>query len=177
MTPLGPPDRRFLEAAEGWLELGNPAEAHAELERIAPNQRAHPEVLMVRWTLSADAKQWENCLDLADAILGAIPDQEVGWVFRSFALHELKRTQEAFDQLRPAADTFPGVWTIPYNLACYAAQLGQLQDSKAWLAKAMALDEKVVRRAAEDDPDLKPLWDSVKKGSEPGPQDPGEDSR
>jgi len=76
-------------------------------------------------------------------------------------LHELKRTQEAFDQLSPVAETFPQVWTIPYNLACYCAQLARLDECQQWFKKAMAIDEHTVNRAAIYDPDLKPLWDSM----------------
>ena len=72
-----------------------------------------------------------------------------------------KKTQEAFDQLMAVADRFPKVWTIPYNLACYCAQLGRLDECEEWFKKAMAIDEHQVKRAAIDDPDLKPLWDSM----------------
>jgi hypothetical protein len=41
------------------------------------------------------------------------------------------------------------------------AQLGRLEECKAWFQKAMAIDEHAVKRAAIDDPDLKPLWDSM----------------
>ena len=37
MKSLGPPDSHHLSAAIGWLELGNVAEAGAELEKIAPS--------------------------------------------------------------------------------------------------------------------------------------------
>jgi hypothetical protein len=63
--------------------------------------------------------------------------------------------------LLPAAVIFREVWTIPYNLACYCAQTGRLEECKTWLKMAMNIDEKTVRRAAVDDPDLKPLWDSL----------------
>ena len=53
------------------------------------------------------------------------------------------------------------MWTIPYNLACYCAQLRRLDESREWVKKAMAIDEHTVKRAAIDDPDLKPLWDSM----------------
>ena len=85
----------------------------------------------------------------------------VGWVQRSFALHKLKRSQEAFDRLLPAAAQFPKEWVIPYNLACYCAQLGQPDESKVWFEKSMAIDGKAPAKAAVDDPDLKPLWDSM----------------
>ena len=161
MTPLEHPDVHHLRAAQGWLELGNHLEANEELERITPQLRAHPDVLEVRWAIYANAKKWEACVDIADAIIKLAPDRAEAWIHRSFALHELKRTQEAFDQLLPVADRFPKVWTVPYNLACYCAQLGRLDQCQEWFKKAMAIDEHTVKRASIDDPDLKPLWDSM----------------
>ena len=46
------------------------------------------------------------------------------------------RTKEAWDTLFPAAEKFGSNPTIPYNLACYAAQLGQLGEAKEWLKQA-----------------------------------------
>jgi len=50
---------------------------------------------------------------------------------------------------------------MPYTLACYCAQLGELEESAEWFKKAMAIDTKAVQKIALDDPDLKPLWDSM----------------
>lgn len=161
MQPLLPPDRHHLRAAEGWLELDNDREAAAELDRIAPEFAAHPDVLEARWHLGARAKQWEGCVAIANALLERDPRRPTAWIHRSFALHEARRTQEAFDQLVPAANRFPAVWTIPYNLACYCAQLGRMQESRTWLQRALALDERTVQQAAARDPDLKPLWESL----------------
>lgn len=161
MKPLPAPDSHHLYAAQGWLELGNDREANEELERIAPQLRAHPDVLEIRWQIYAQAEKWEACVDIAGAIIKLDSDRAEAWINRSFALHELKQTQEAFDQLLPVANRFPDVWRIPYNLACYCAQLGRLDDSQEWFKKAMAIDEHTVKQAAIDDPDLKPLWDSM----------------
>lgn len=165
------PDKRFeafghtdslhLRAAQGWLELGNHHEANEELERITPQVRSHPDVLEIRWRIYARAKQWEPCLDIAERLIKLDPTQANGWIHRSFALHELKRTQEAFDQLLAVAKRFSAVWTIPYNLSCYCAQLGRLGECRKWFKKAMVLNKRAVQRAAVDDPDLKPLWDSM----------------
>jgi tetratricopeptide (TPR) repeat protein len=161
MPELNRPDFLHLQAAQGWLELGNPLEAGKELEEIAPECHSHPGVLEVRWHLHAHRKLWDACVDLADAAIARDPNRPEPWIHRSFALHELKRTQEAFDDLLPIARRFPKVWTIPYNLACYCAQLGRLRESKSWLRKAMAIDVDAVKVAAIDDPDLKPVWDSM----------------
>jgi tetratricopeptide (TPR) repeat protein len=159
--PLEPPDSFHLNAAQGWLELGNSQEANEDLERIAPLLRAHPDVLGVRWHVYAHAQKWDACVDLAEAIIKLDPDRAEAWIHRSFALHELKRTQEAFDQLLHVADRFRKVWTIPYNLACYCAQLGRLDQCQEWFKKAMDIDGNAVKQAGIDDPDLKPLWDSM----------------
>jgi hypothetical protein len=44
-----------LNAALGWLELGDHVEAYAELENITPALRSHPAVLELRWQISASA--------------------------------------------------------------------------------------------------------------------------
>jgi hypothetical protein len=36
MKPLTPPNSLHLQAAQGWLELGNHIEANQELEKITP---------------------------------------------------------------------------------------------------------------------------------------------
>ena len=162
MTPSFPhPDDIHLRAAHGWLELGNAREANEELEKITASLHAHPDVLDLRWHVYAQAKNWDACVDIAEATLKAAPDRPDAWIHRSFALHELKRTREALDHLLPAAEGFPEVWTIPYNLACYCAQLGRLDESKAWFIKAIVIDANASKSAGIEDPDLKPLWDSM----------------
>lgn len=158
---INPIDQRHLESAEGWLELGLHLEANEELDKITPSLRAHPEVLDLRWHIYAKEKKWEVCVDIANAIIKCAPDNQDGWIHRSFALHEMKRTQEAFDQLLPVAEKFPRVWTIPYNLACYASQLHRFDEAQKWLEHAFAVGGNSLKLAALDDEDLKPLWDSL----------------
>lgn len=107
MKLIGPPATLHLQAAQGWLELGNHIEADAELDNITPELRAHPDVLKVRWQIYATAKQWEAALEIAAAIIQMAPDDPVGWVDRSCVLHQLKRTAEARDNLLRVVDSFP----------------------------------------------------------------------
>ena len=51
MKPPEPPDSQHLEAAQGWLDLGDHVEANEELEHIEAKNRAHPDVLQVRWRI------------------------------------------------------------------------------------------------------------------------------
>jgi tetratricopeptide (TPR) repeat protein len=158
LKPLAPPDSMHLEAAEGWLELGNHLEANEELERIQPQLRVHPDVLEVRYEVYSRACKWAACVDIADAIVKMTPDCRFGWIHRSYALHVLRRTVEAYEYLFPVADKFPDCWTVPYNLACYCAQLGRIPEAEMWFQKAVAIEPDTVRKAGLDDPDLEPLW-------------------
>jgi len=95
MEPLAPPDSRHLEAALGWLDLGNHIEANEELEKIAPQLRAHPDVLQFRWRVYAKAEKWDACLDIATALTEMVPERRFGWLHRTRSLDKLGRTAEA----------------------------------------------------------------------------------
>ena len=53
---------------------------------------------------------------------------------------------------------------IQYNLACYCAQLGQLDAAQEYLDKSYELgDAKQIKLMALDDEDLKPRWEGEAK--------------
>ena len=157
-----------LEAAQGWLGLGNHLEADAELNNITPTRKGHPDVLEVRWQICARAKQWDMCVDVANAIIKLAPKRTSGWINRANTLYWAGRTQEAFDSLLPAVDRFPKVWAIPYDLACYCAQLGKMAEARSWLARAFAIptsatEKQLVKLTALHDPDLVPIRESTEQ--------------
>jgi tetratricopeptide (TPR) repeat protein len=161
MNQLSLQDQHYLDAAEGWLGLGDHLSANEELEQITPELSAHPKVLAVRLVIYWEAKDWEAVILIAGALAAMEPKNAHAWIGRSFALHELKQTQDAYDLLLPVKDKFPKNSTVPYNLACYCSQLNRLDEAEKWLKIAMAINEQAVKKMAFDDPDLKPLWDSM----------------
>jgi len=162
MNNLPLPDQRLLDAAEGWLGLGDPLAANEELEQITPTFRAHPFVLEVRYKIYAEEKHWEGAVEIARTMARALPANPWGHFHLAFALHELKRTREAYDGLNPIVDQFPKEWLMRFNLACYACQLNLLDDAMHWLEKAIAVaGDNDIRMMALDDADLKPLWNQI----------------
>ena len=151
-------DRMALQRAQGWLELHLPMEANEELEEMQPAMRAHPEVLKLRYSIFSAAKKWDMALEIANCLHRELPDDPYGWVHAAVALYRLGRTQEAKELSLALAPRFPKDWSIPYNLACYCAQLSEIQEAQEWFKAAMALDENTVKRMGIDDPDLEPLW-------------------
>ncbi len=161
---MSPPDTHYVNAAWGWYELDNIPEAFLELDRVSSPGKGHPDALALRWELLGHSGNWREALETARGLVQVSPERPDSWIKQSFALHELKRTQEAWDSLASVAEHFPSVCTIPYNLACYACQLGQMAAAMAWLSKAMKVGgRESVRRMALKDADLKPLWLQIKK--------------
>jgi tetratricopeptide (TPR) repeat protein len=163
---LEPPDTFHLSSAIGWLELGNPTEAGEDLARLRPESLDHPDVLEVRWQICSATRSWEAAVPVAEQLIAVAPERSSGWVHRAYAL---RRSREgglplAWDALRPAFEKFPQEPLIPYNLACYAAQLGRPDEAWEWLHKAMesAGDVSSIRAMALDDRDLECLWERIR---------------
>jgi len=133
-----------------------------ELAGISARSREHPDVLEVRWRVCAAEKNWADALETARKLVETDPDNAAGWIHQSYSLHELKRTKEAFDLLLPAVEKFVGISTIPYNLACYACQLGDVSAARQWLAKAASIRGKEdIKKVALADSDLQPMWEEI----------------
>lgn len=128
-----------------------------ELECIAPENRGDSEVLCVRWEIFRMAKKWDDAVELARNITRIAPARFEGWWMLSFSLHELKRTQEAHDNLQSVRGKFANEALLHYNLACYLVHLGRVEEARGSLKAAFRLNPKM-RASAIDDPDLEPLW-------------------
>jgi tetratricopeptide (TPR) repeat protein len=161
MKPIEPPDSLHLQAAQGWCGLHAFAEAGAELDKITVSLRAHPKVLEVRWQIYANLEKWADALEMASAIVKAVPEWSSGWVYRASSLTELNRQQEAYETLSAAAALFPVDEIITYDLSCVCCALRRVDEARTWLGKAVEAGGKAIKLKALDDPDLEPLWKEI----------------
>jgi len=165
MERLEAPDTHLLSAAVGWFELGNLAEAEVELAHISADRQQHPDVLEVWWLVYAAQQRWAEGLQVARSLIGAAPERCSGWLHQAYALRRVPEgtLQSAWEALLPAAEKFPEEPTIPYNLACYASQMGQLDVARVWLRRALTIGGKeTIKQQALADPDLEPLWEELR---------------
>ncbi len=164
MRKLQPPDTHFLSAALGWVGLGNPAEAEAELAQLSKAAQHHPDVLEAKWLVFAEEKRWEKALAAARTLIEEAPQRSSGWLHQAYALRRVPEggLKKAWDALLPAFEMFPEEPTIPFNLSCYACQMRQLDTARAWLRRAVQIGGKAtVRAMALADPDLEPIRDDI----------------
>jgi tetratricopeptide (TPR) repeat protein len=170
MKSLKSVDRMHLEAAQGWLELDNHLEAKAELDQIAAPFSKPPDVLEVRWKVYAKAQRWEACLDIAEDLTDTAPRRALGWLYLAASLSALKQTEEAYETLADVADDFPESAAIPYQLACYACEIGETNEAWKWLQNAFdGGDSKELRAVALKDPALQSLWQHISNLQQKGP--------
>jgi len=166
METLEPPERHYLLAAIGWLELGDVAEAKAEMALIGAAFQNHPDVLELRWLICAEQKLWPEALQIARSLLHHAPDRSSGWLHQAYALRRVPEgsVRQAWTALLPAFDKFPGEATICYNLSCYACQMKQMEAARVWLKRALVIGGKEkMKRMALEDPDLQSLWAEIKR--------------
>lgn len=166
MDKLEPPQVHYVSAAVGWFELGNLAEAKAELERVGAEYWNYPEVLELRWMICSEEEKWEEALQIARQLLEAAPDSPAGWLHQAYALRRVPdgSVKHAWTALLPAFDKFPKQPIISYNLSCYACQMKQLEAARVWFKRAMVIGGKSkFKQMALQDPDLEPLWEEIKQ--------------
>jgi tetratricopeptide (TPR) repeat protein len=163
IKPLEPPDSIHLNAAEGWLELGNHIEANEELDEIAPEMRAHPVVLYLRSLIYFKAKKWDMVAEVSETLTKLLPENPDTWI--NFAYAVRRKTGGSISQakeiLLEAEPKFPREHLFPFNLACYCSKQRDFQEAEKWLKKAIAIDTKTVQKLAVTDDDLKPFFDSM----------------
>jgi tetratricopeptide (TPR) repeat protein len=163
LKPLEPPDSLYLDAAEGWLGLGDVVSANESLDEISSEMRAHPAVLIMRCQIYFKAEKWDMLAEVSETLIKLLPEMPESWV--NFAYAVRRKTDgsilAAKEILLEAESKFPHEYLFPFNLACYFSQLNQLEEAEKWLKKAIAIDNKTVQKLAIDDPDLLPLWDSM----------------
>ena len=155
-----------LRAVEGWIELGLLGEAQSELAELGAEVRRSLEGLNLQWTLFAEGQQWDAAFAVAQQSVELHSEDEAGWIHRAYAARRRANggLSLARELLMPAVALFPRSTTIPYNLACYAAQLDEPSTAWMWLEAAAATSEwDVIRAMAFRDPDLESMWPRIRE--------------
>ncbi|MCX8109445.1 MAG: tetratricopeptide repeat protein [Verrucomicrobiae bacterium] len=158
-----------LESARGWLMLGDAGSALAELSRISQQSRSHPEVLVVEWEIRSKLKDWKTAFEIAERLVHLVEQRAHGWILRAYAARRMPGggLEKARELLLPALEKFPENFLIPYNLACYAAQMGRIDEAWEFLCRAIKVGgRRTVLQMANSDPDLEPVRHRLEAGED-----------
>jgi predicted Zn-dependent protease len=156
--------QRLLVAAQGYSELGLPELALAELDLLPREVQATSIAMEARLSVLMQAKRWKSALPVGRELCRIAPDKTSGFIHAAFCLHELGQSREALELLVSGPAALKAEPTYHYNLACYEAALGNIDQARAHLKVSFAMD-KSLKDYARTDPDLKPLELSDSKGN------------
>lgn len=151
---------RSLLAAQGYIELDMFGEALRELDELANEDKLREEALHMRLFLVMRSRQWSEALSVCELLRQKNPDLTTGYIHGAFCLHELGRTDEAKTLLLSGPTSLLSEATYYYNLGCYDAVLGNIEDAQYSLQISFRMDDKF-REIAKNDPDLQSVSDFI----------------
>lgn len=159
-SPLSSQDQRQLSAALGYFELEMIDDALIALDELSPAAAKQRDVLALRLMVLQKAGNWLKAQSIAAHLVSMEPS-DPGWTIAlAYATRRAECIERAQQILRDAIVVHPDEGLIHFNLACYACQLGHLDEARACLRAAFALDASL-RKQAREDIDLQPLWPEI----------------
>jgi len=128
-------------------------DAMAELDQVDAEQQDSLAVLRMRAEIILRKREWKSALRVSLRVCQLYPNESLGFIHAAFCLHELGRTEEAKQTLLDGPAKLLDEPIYYYNLGCYDAVLGNLEQAKTYLRASFKLD-KSFREMAKNDPDL-----------------------
>lgn len=128
-------------------------ESMGELNAIDPEFQNRPEVLQLRLHHLMRDKRWAQALRVSQKLCRAAPDCSAGFLHAGFCLHELGKTAQAKAVLLKGPTALLDEPIYYYNMGCYEALLGNVQDARVNLEVSFKMDS-TFRELAKKDPDL-----------------------
>jgi lipopolysaccharide biosynthesis regulator YciM len=157
---LDPQIYRRLVAAVGFAELSLFQDAVEELEAL-PDELKEITVVLATWLeVYQRWQKWSEASSVAMHLAEMEPEESNWPVALAYAVRRSRGLVFAQEVLVQAGEKFPDCATIHFNLACYAAQLGNLNEARLRLRRAIQLDQGFAA-LAKTDPDLKPIQAEV----------------
>ncbi len=92
--------------------------------------------------MAEQAKKWEAAQDVAKHLVSLNPKEVQHWIWAGYATRRSENIEAARDILLRAKTIHPDEPMLDYNLACYACQPGELDETKALLRKAIEANER-----------------------------------
>ena len=100
-------DQRHLNAAQGWITLGDCEEADHALEEVSPSAQAHPLVLLARQQVAVHRNEWQEVVEWAETIEGQWGRIPASIGAKAHALLQMGQLEEAMGCALPLVRAHP----------------------------------------------------------------------
>ena len=142
--------KQVIKAASGWLELGMPDDALEELNGLTGNDRHARDALELKLAVQMAKESWKDAAETAVELCGLVADEPDFFLSAAYCLHETGETEEARKVLLRGPGVLEEFPVFHYNMACYLWTLGEKDDAKSHLDKAVGMDESFLDSARND---------------------------
>ena len=151
--------RWALQFASGYLSLGMPDEALAELTSLKSESRNFPEVMSLKGQIYLLRSEWSSAAEMAEEGHNRYPELPDFYIQQALAYEQLGQPLRAIDIWMSAPEEIQRSGFCHYNLARCQARLGNVSSAKKHVLQAVKL-EPALRPAVKTDP----LLNSLKNG-------------
>ena len=148
--------RRARREAEGYLELGMPAQALRSLQQHQQLVRSDARGCYLQGEALRELRQYRAAIAPLHRSLELIPDDIHVWLALAWCYKRVGHVPNAIDALERAVDVEPGNAILHYNLACYWSLAHNPNIALRYLANALEIDGNF-RDFVHDEPDFDPL--------------------
>jgi len=148
--------RRIRCEAEGYLELGMPAQALQSLEQHKQLVDGDARGCYLLGEALREMRRYRAAIDPLHRSLELIPDDIHTWMALAWCYKRIGQMEHAIDALERALDVEPGNAVLHYNLACYWSLAHNPHRALRHLANALDIDGNF-RDFVQDEPDFDPL--------------------
>jgi Tfp pilus assembly protein PilF len=145
----------LLQPAMGYLQLGMLEEANDEIEALPQEAKTDKVVLGIQVLIYQGLGAWPLMSGVSGFLAHEWPEESDHWIWFAYATRRCRSIAEAELILKNAVRLHPSVSMIHFNLACYAALLGNLDSARENLAAAISLNPES-RSHALTESDLQP---------------------
>ena len=132
----------------------------AELNAIEPHMQDRPEVLHLRLHHLMQKKSWEQAYRISRKLCRVAPNCGTGFLHGGFCLHQLGKTKAARKLLLTGPSILLEEPIYYYNMGCYEALLGNLEEACDHLKISFEMDTSF-RELAKKDPDLASIQELI----------------
>ncbi len=137
--------------AMGFLELGMPDDALAELDELSVSSSL---ALHLRVDALFRLKNWQEAAAICLPMVEQEPSDAGWWIQAGYSQRRARSIAEAEAILRRGLGHHPQHGLILYNLACYACVQDRPDEARELMAQAIAVDAEQALAMANKDPDL-----------------------
>jgi len=162
MQPLSSEDYGRLQAARQALGQKEYSWAKFELDNVSAAGGAHPDVLEAAVDVHSGLNNHAKTVEVARTLIdgGKAIDRGSVWLALADSLHQLGRTEDAYETLKQFAAHDAQGGLVHYRLAVYACLLGKSDAAKAHFTRAKSTPEgERLKREAMGDERLREIWD------------------